>query len=504
MKKILISWIGKHDLTASQSGDLGPVLAAIIDSMEKGNPYNRVHLLCNYSQEQSTQYMEWLLSMVGKNLEITSTQVSLSSPTAYAEIYPKILSELGKLAQECPDFQRYVHLSPGTPAMTAVWVLLVKTHFPSVCVESWLDRDKIQQVRHIELPFEIAAEFSQGAIRKAGRRLISVESSSPSLSGITGQSEPMLIAKSRAERMGIREVPVLILGETGTGKEVFARAIHESSPRKKSPFVAVNCGALPEDLAESLLFGHKKGAFTGAYQDHEGYFSAADGGTLFLDEIGELSPLLQTKLLRVLQEKEYTRLGDNKVVRSDFRLVAATHRDLTHMISQGKFREDLFYRIAIGILKLPPIRDRSGDIILLSEAMMSEINTELADQPEFQKKRLSVDALQFIARQNWPGNIRELRASILRAAIWSDGVIITASDIESSIISRTTSSGLLPSVLGKEIDLGNEIGLVVSHYITLALKETQGNKLAAAKKLGLKSSQVLDNWIKKYSGSAQE
>lgn len=499
MRKILISWMGKHDLTASQSGQLGPVLAAINDSCLRGCPFIRVHLLCNYPEQQTKSYIEWLYSKLNDSITVTYQRVSLSSPTAYAEIYPAAFDELKRLSQECPDYQRCVHLSPGTPAMTAVWVLLVKTHFPAVLLESWLDKEEVQHVRQTELPFEIAAEFSRNALHKANTRLLNIESSSPSLSGITGQSESMLAVMGRAERMAIRDVPVLILGETGTGKEVFARAIHESSTRQAAPFVAVNCGALPEELAESLLFGHKKGAFTGAYQDHQGYFSQADGGTLFLDEIGELSPLLQTKLLRVLQEKEYTRLGGNQVEKSDFRLIAATHRDLTGMINQGAFREDLFYRIAIGILKLPPIRERAGDIKLLSEALMSEINAELADQPGYQRKKLSSDALRFIASQSWPGNIRELRASILRASLWSDSKLITAGEIESSIICRAAQSDILPASLGADVDLGNVMGRLAGHYITLALKETRGNKLAAARKLGLKSSQVLDNWIKKYT-----
>ena len=498
MKTILISWIGKHDLNASQSGEMGPVLAAINDAAAQRQPFSKVHLLCNYEEEQAKKYIEWLQSKLEVKIILSYRRVMLSAPTAYAEIYPVAFDELESLSQKYPDYQRYVHLSPGTPAMTAVWVLLVKTYFPSVCLESWLDREGQQQVRQTELPFEIAAEFSYSAIRKANERLLSIESSFPSLAGITGMSEPMQDAMRRAERMAIRDVPVLILGETGTGKEVFARSIHESSVRHSESFVAVNCGALPDDLAESLLFGHKKGAFTGAYQDHQGYFSQADGGTLFLDEIGELSPLLQTKLLRILQEKEFIRLGGREVEKSDFRLIAATHRDLTDMISQGSFREDLFYRIAIGILKLPPIRERGGDIRLLSKAMMAEINDELADQPGYKKKHLSSDALRFLARQNWPGNVRELRACILRASLWSDSKLITASEIESSIIRRVSQSSLLPTSLGEEANLGNVIGKVASHYITLALNETQGNKLAAAKKLGLKSSQVLDNWVKKY------
>ena len=498
MRTILISWIGKHDLTASQSGELGPVFAAIQDAATKGRPFSKVHLLCNYSEEPTENYKAWLLSNLGADVELSLRRVSLSSPTAYAEIYPVAFNELKNLSQRYADFQKYVHLSPGTPAMTAVWVLLVKTYFPAVCLESWLDRTGSQKVQQIELPFEIAAEYSIGAIKQANDRLMSLEFSRPKLAGIIGESELMLSVMKKAERMAIREVPVLILGETGTGKEVFAKAIHDASSRKDKPFVAVNCGTLPDDLAESLLFGHKKGAFTGAYQDHDGFFLQADGGTLFLDEVGELSPILQTKLLRVLQEKEFTQLGGAELKKSDFRIIAATHRNLTDMISDGSFREDLFYRVAIGILKLPPVRERLGDIKLLADAMMESINEEMADQPGYQKKHLSGDAHNFIMTQAWPGNVRELRATILRAALWSDRALISADEIEVSVIKRKVASDILPVFLGEGLNLNNVIGKVASHHIDLALKETNGNKLAAAKKLGLKSSQVLDNWVKKY------
>ncbi len=336
------------------------------------------------------------------------------------------------------------------------------------------------------------------ALSGTSARLLSVESALPALAGIIGQSEPMQIAMKKAQRMAIREVPVLILGETGTGKEVFARAIHDASVRQGAAFIAVNCGALPEDLAESLLFGHKKGAFTGACNDHKGYFAEAHGGSLFLDEIGELSPLLQTKLLRVLQEKTFMPLGGNKQECSDFRLIAATHRPLMEMIDQGSFREDLFYRIAIGILKLPPIRERADDIRLLADAMMTEINEELADQPGYQKKQLSHDAMGYIASQSWPGNVRELRASILRASLWSDRTLLTADDIEAATLTRQPTKSLMPEALGENADVQNVIGTVAKHYISLALKETRGNKRKAAEKLGFNSSQVLDNWVKKY------
>ncbi len=499
MKKILISWIGKHDINAAESGQLGPVLAAIIDAENKNTPYDAIHLLCNYPSEALHSYVVWLKEKNLGEVPITSYQVPLSSPMAYEEIYPVVSNQLSQLHTTYPDYQRVVHLSPGTPAMTAIWLLLVKTKYPSVCIESWRDNTGTQHVHTRELPFQISAEFTLEAFRNASQRLEHIEGGTPSFDGVTGNSKAMQVVQQRAEKMAVRDVPVLILGETGTGKEVLAKAIHKTSLRQSARFIAVNCGALPEDLAESLLFGHKKGAFTGAHKDHTGFFERADGGTLFLDEIGELSPLLQTKLLRVLQEKEFTPVGSEKLTKSDFRLISATHQNLTDFIEEGRFREDLFYRIAIGIIKLPPVRDRGDDIRLLANTMLHQINEDLADQPDYCKKTLTSKAHIFISRQPWLGNVRELNASLLRAAIWTDSDQICENDIEASLISRKSASQHLPDYLNGGVDLNDIVGKVASHYIFLALKETHGNKAAAARLLGFKSSQVLTNWITKYA-----
>lgn len=497
MKKILISWVGKNDLSAAKTGELGPVLAALRHEQDKSSSFDNIHLLYNYPNTEVSRYIDWLKDELNSKTLVSKYHVSLSSPTAYDEIYPAVFEQLTQLNKKFPDHQRYVHLSPGTPAMTAVWVLLVKTQFPSVCLESWVDPDG-QQVQQRELPFKIAAEFSYKAQQRAGHRLQDAEESLPELRGIIGQSPAMLDAITKSRKMAARDVPVLIQGETGTGKEVFAKAIHDESIRKEQPFVAVNCAALPIELAESLLFGHKKGAFTGAATNHSGYFAQADGGTLFLDEIGDLDLRLQTKLLRALQEKVFTPVGSNSIERSDFRLICATHKNLTMMIEDNSFREDLFYRIAIGIINLPAVRYRQEDISLLSDALLKQINEDLADQPEYRRKKLTACAYDYIKSHSWPGNVRELKACLLRAAVWTDDEYLSSDIISSSIIPREVKPSHIPSQIDSNIDLNNVLGEIASEYIRHALLKTHGNKAATAKLLGFRSSQVLTNWMNKY------
>ena len=196
------------------------------------------------------------------------------------------------------------------------------------------------------------------------------------------------------------------MGESGTGKELFAKAIHNTSHRQGKPFITVNCGAIPKDLIDSELFGHVKGAFTGAIYHKTGYFEAADTGTLFLDEFGELPLEAQVRLLRVLQSGELSKVGDTQTINVDVRIIAATNRNLPAEIAQGNFREDLFYRVAVGIISLPPLRERHGDVALLSAYLLQKINQDAVHQPGYVAKTLSVKAKNKLLNYDWPGNIR--------------------------------------------------------------------------------------------------
>ncbi len=254
------------------------------------------------------------------------------------------------------------------------------------------------------------------------------------------------------------------------------------------------------ELIDSELFGHEKGAFTGAHATRAGYFEAADGGTLFLDEIGELPQQSQVRLLRVLQEHEVTRLGASKSRKIDVRIVAATNRVLPEEVRAGRFREDVFHRIAVGILALPPLRNREGDINLLIDALLAQINREATSQPGFKHKVLSVSARNRLLRHAWPGNVRELHNALLRASIWAPWEEIAAEEVAEvlALTSSHTDDTILGAALGEAFSLPDLMGEVARHYLERAMAQSHGNKTEAAKLLGLGSYQTLTNWLAKY------
>ena len=245
--------------------------------------------------------------------------------------------------------------------------------------------------------------------------------------GLLGSCPSMQAVFHTIRRVAPSDVPVLILGESGTGKEVVARAIHRRSPRREGPFIPINCGAIPENLLESELFGHERGAFTGAHIQRKGRIEMAEGGTLFLDELGELPLPLQVKLLRYLQEQTIERIGGREVIPVNARVIAATNVDLRKAMEEGKFREDLYYRVAVVVIQLPPLRDRGDDIVLLARTFLRRFAAEVKRTPAPQFTSAALRALQ---RHDWPGNVRELENRIRRAVIMAEGRAITPEDLE--------------------------------------------------------------------------
>jgi two-component system response regulator HydG len=261
------------------------------------------------------------------------------------------------------------------------------------------------------------------------RRLRAEVKEQRGFAGIIGDSAPMKAVLQLVSKVAATDATVLVTGESGTGKELVARAIHEHSPRRDGSFVALNCGAFPEGLIESELFGHVKGSFTGADRNKRGLFEEASGGTLFLDEIGETTPGLQVKLLRALQEGEIRRVGDNHPVKVSARVVTATNRDLKKLVAEGKFREDLYYRLKVFPIELPPLRERGADVLTLAEAFLKKARVRTGSPAA----KLAPDAAKALAAYAWPGNVRELEHAVERALIMASGPAVALADLSPEI-----------------------------------------------------------------------
>ncbi|MCX7867984.1 sigma-54-dependent transcriptional regulator [Limisphaera sp. VF-2] len=316
------------------------------------------------------------------------------------------------------------------------------------------------------------------------------------LEHLVGESPAMKEVFEIVRQVAPTRATVLLLGESGTGKEVIARAIHQLSPRARMPMVIVHCAALSPTLLESELFGHEKGAFTGAHERRIGRFEQAQGGTLFLDEIGEIDATLQIKLLRFLGERTFERVGSNKTLTADVRLIAATNKDLAQMVRAGTFREDLYFRLRVVEIHLPPLRERKEDIPLLAHRFLQEFARE-NNKPV---RDFTLDAMEALLQYSWPGNVRELRTAIEHAVVLCRGDRITARDLPASVRGGSTTppapTGLLsrPNLTLKEVE---------KELILRALQETGGNRTLAAKKIGI-SRRTLHRKLRQYQIEEQE
>jgi two-component system NtrC family response regulator len=291
---------------------------------------------------------------------------------------------------------------------------------------------------------------------------------------VVGQSDEWMDVLRKATQVAATDTTVLLTGESGTGKEVVARFIHRASARKSGPFVALNCAALPEQLLESELFGYERGAFTGAQQSKPGQIELAAGGVLFLDEVSEMSPSAQAKFLRVLQEREFQRLGGTRPQKANIRVIAATNRDLKKAMERGDFREDLYYRLQVFDIPLTPLRNRPADILPLSEAFLDEIGRSFGRPPA----GLTRDAKEALLQHDWRGNVRELRNTLERAAILCEGGLITAQHLSLRVSERPAGFAT------------TDLRILERETIETVLQETGGNKVKAAKRLGLSRTQL--------------
>ncbi len=503
MVTTLVSWLGRTDLRAvdeSERVGLGPVAQAL-----QTGRFCRLELICDYTTDETAPYLAWLKDQ--SETPATPHYVTLESPIDFGAIYQharQIVSET--IASQQKGHGLTFHLSPGTPAMAAVWIILAKTRFPAELIESSIQHG----VRTASVPFDISADFLPDLLARPDRELERLTAGlapvAPEFADIIHHSPVMQRVIARARRVAPRSIPVLIEGESGTGKELLARAIHQASSRCERPFVTVNCGAIAPELVESELFGHEKGAFTGATQSRKGYFEAADTGTLFLDEIGELPKPAQVKLLRSLQEGEVTRVGATTPIKVNVRILAATNRTLAAEVAAGRFREDLFYRLAVAVIDLPPLREREGDAGLLLDHFLDQVNQESASEPGYSHKKISVAARKLLIDHPWPGNVREMLNTLRRAAVWTAGETIDAEDARDALLVPLRSApglaGDQDPILGQDIlqgiDLNGLIDRVARHYLERAVGAAAGNKTRAAKLLGFGNPTTLTNWLKRH------
>ena len=367
----------------------------------------------------------------------------------------------------------------------------------------FIEKDNLTRV----LPIKVSRVLEHRAARRERDRLDAEneylrEEVDDRFGEIVGDSQVMRQVLAAVDKVSGTDSSVLIYGESGTGKELVARAVHRASLRRDGPFVRVNCGALPRDLVESELFGHEKGAFTGAVRLKKGRFELAEGGTIFLDEVADLPPDTQVNLLRVLQEKEFDRVGGERTLQADVRVVAATNRPLKEMVAEGTFREDLYYRLEVIPLVLPPLRERRDDIPLLVEHFLQKKSREI----NVPLRRLTQEATQILSAYAWPGNVRELENIIERTIVLSDGDIIESADLPLEAVAGAAGDVAASSRAAEGGGtLTEQLEQLERELITRAMQQARGVKTQAAQLLGIKTSALyykLDKYGVEYNGDA--
>lgn len=404
-----------------------------------------------------------------------------------------VLSDLNMPGMSGEDFiARCQRERPDVP-------VIVVTAFGSIrsaiqCIQAGASDYVTKPFEPEELQFAVQSSLRLHDLMQENRQLQAAVTGAAPRRRLVGNSQAMLALRDEINRVAPYKTNVLITGESGTGKEAVARSIHEDGPRAERPWVAINCSAIPRNLMESELFGYVRGAFTGAVQNRMGRLEQANGGTLFLDEVGDLDLTLQAKLLRVLQEREFSPVGSDVVRRVDLRVIAATHRDLDAMVSEGRFREDLLYRLDVYKIHVPPLRDRREDIPLLAESFLQTFRAEM-DKPV---ERFTDEALASLSAYDWPGNVRELRNAVERSLLSCNGMLIERDDLPDKV-NRSDGElmrddGELAQVMENGLD--NWLAIVERDLIVEALKETDGVQVQAARLLGI-SERSLWHRVKK-------
>ncbi len=397
--------------------------------------------------------------------------------------------------RESPSLVLLDVMLPGTDGLSLLQAMRTEDRsIPAIMLtatktlKTAVDAMKLGAADYISKPFDIeelrlivAKTLAAQDLEREVRYLRAQVVTRYAFHNLIGKSPAMQEIYRKIEQVADTRTTVLITGESGTGKELVARALHYNSSRRDHTFIALNCAALPETLIESELFGHEKGSFTDAWTSRVGQFELAHGGSLFLDEIGDLSPSTQAKLLRVLQEREFTRIGGTHPTKVDVRIIAATNKQLEALVRDKIFREDLYYRINVVSLYLPALRDRGEDIPLLAKHFLSKKREEDNRPPQ----EFSKDALEILAKYHWPGNVRELENVVEQALVWSQGAIITPDHLPASLKTDTRASSLREETLSGKLSLENAVMEFEKEIILDALKKTDYVQTHAAVLLGI-------------------
>ena len=494
MPQVLYTFVGFHDpYSLGLLGDEqqpGPIL-----SLLGAQKFDNVVLFSTPGAAKQTDSTLLAIHERYPAVEAMVKAIGLDDPTDYGAILRGLRGHLANLAGEFSRADRYVAVASGTPQMHACWIMLVASgELPARILH-------VRPPRFVTRKQPMVAEVNLDdpaipEIRLRSTRLRTAPGATPDPAaaadhlGIVGDHPRFRTALDATARLATEDIPILLLGETGTGKEIFARFVHYMSPRRNGPFVPLNCAALPRELVESLLFGHKKGAFTGALQDHIGKFQEANGGTLFLDEIGDLPLELQPKFLRVLQDGMVEPVGSRQARKADVRIVAATNLDIEDAVESGRFRADLYYRLSMGEVSLPALRQRRSDIPLLALHGMDQINRSLA-----RPRRLSARALERLQGHEWPGNVRELLNVLERSARLAEGAVLGPEDLVLRQPRRVRDPlAFLPEPL-EGFSLEHFLGSARRQLVLRALEAADGNRSRAARFLGI-SPQAVSKFLK--------
>ena len=428
--------------------------------------------------------------------------VPIYDPGGYREIYRHLKTVSQDILQKTPKAERFVSVASGTPQMHAIWLCLAASgDFPAKIINVRAPRyaSLAKPVLSKEISVSVAKKTWDAKEKRpvASNPLVSeplptfLDDAAREI-GCVGDHSRYRKTLDIAATLAQHTTPILLQGETGTGKDLMARLIHRLSERYDKSFITVNCATLPEPLVESILFGHEKGAFTGAITRQLGKFIHANEGTLFLDELGELSLTIQAKLLRVIEDGVVDPLGPHKPVKVNVRIIASTNRDLQQEVIRGNFREDLYFRLCVGEIRLPPLRERRSDITKIAIHLLDRINGSLKDQ-----KRLSRKSLEHLQRQAWPGNVRDLQNVIERAAMLSKNQVLEPSDL---LVTGPIGIAYMqqdPEILtlNDGFSLEGYLGDMRKKLIRQALEKSDGNQSEAARLLGI-SPQAVHKFLK--------